>query len=118
MGTASYHPVSSSSPPLLRIIIFFLSLSTVLSQGMKNNQQQNINFREKEKQILDRILGTQYYDRRIRPAGANGTEGPAVVDVNLMFRSFPTISDNKMILAVKELVAWHVQSTGIVDYGR
>lgn len=96
MGTASYHPVSSSSPPLLRIIIFFLSLSTVLSQGMKNNQQQNINFREKEKQILDKILGTQYYDRRIRPAGANGTEGPAVVDVNLMFRSFPTISDNKM----------------------
>jgi anionic glutamate receptor len=43
--------------------------------GMKGNQQQqqNINFREKEKQILDRILGTQYYDRRIRPAGANGT---------------------------------------------
>ncbi|XP_046452192.1 glutamate-gated chloride channel-like isoform X1 [Daphnia pulex] len=66
--------------------------------GMKGNQQQqqNINFREKEKQILDRILGTQYYDRRIRPAGANGTEGPAIVDVNLMFRSFPTISDNKM----------------------
>lgn len=65
----------------------------------------------------------------------NFVEGPAVVDVNLMFRSFPTISDNKMvieidifkfqhfsfsskILAVKELVAWHVQSTGIVDYGR
>lgn len=28
-------------------------------------------------------------------------EGPAVVDVNLMFRGFPTISDNKMVSKIR-----------------
>ena len=37
--------------------------------GFKSHQQ--INFREKEKQLLDKILG--HYDKRIRPAGGNGT---------------------------------------------
>lgn len=37
--------------------------------GFKGHQQ--INFREKEKQLLDKILG--HYDKRIRPAGGNGT---------------------------------------------
>jgi len=60
--------------------------------GFKGHQQ--INFREKEKQLLDKILG--HYDKRIRPAGGNGTDGPTVVDINIMFRSFPAISDNKM----------------------
>ncbi|GBP11620.1 Glutamate-gated chloride channel [Eumeta japonica] len=32
-----------------------------------------INFREKEKQILDQILGPGRYDARIRPSGVNGT---------------------------------------------
>ena len=32
-----------------------------------------VNFREKEKQILDKILGPAHYDRRIRPSGVNGT---------------------------------------------
>ncbi|KAL4705219.1 hypothetical protein ACJJTC_000217, partial [Scirpophaga incertulas] len=32
-----------------------------------------INFREKEKQILDQILGPGRYDARIRPSGINGT---------------------------------------------
>ena len=27
------------------------------------------NFRQKEKEILDRVLGSEGYDRRIRPAG-------------------------------------------------
>lgn len=31
------------------------------------------NVREKEKQILDKILQSNVYDRRIRPSGANGT---------------------------------------------
>lgn len=30
---------------------------------------------------------------------ASVADGAAVVDVNLMFRSFPTISDNKMVSA-------------------
>lgn len=32
-----------------------------------------INFREKEKKVLDQILGTNKYDARIRPSGVNGT---------------------------------------------
>jgi len=32
-----------------------------------------VNFREKEKQILDKILGANHYDRRIRPSGLNST---------------------------------------------
>lgn len=32
-----------------------------------------INFREKEKEVLDQILGQGMYDARIRPSGVNGT---------------------------------------------
>lgn len=32
-----------------------------------------INFREKEKKVLDQILGQGKYDARIRPSGINGT---------------------------------------------
>lgn len=32
-----------------------------------------MNFREKEKQVLDNILGPGRYDARIRPSGENGT---------------------------------------------
>lgn len=32
-----------------------------------------INFREKEKEVLDQILGAGMYDARIRPSGVNGT---------------------------------------------
>jgi len=32
-----------------------------------------VNFREKEKQVLDNILGPGRYDARIRPSGENGT---------------------------------------------
>ena len=32
-----------------------------------------MNFREKEKQVLDHILGPGSYDARIRPSGENGT---------------------------------------------
>ncbi|XP_065340344.1 glutamate-gated chloride channel isoform X8 [Cloeon dipterum] len=32
-----------------------------------------VNFREKEKQVLDQILGPGRYDARIRPSGVNGT---------------------------------------------
>lgn len=35
--------------------------------------QAKTNIREKEKQILDKILQPNLYDRRIRPSGANGT---------------------------------------------
>ncbi|GJQ66820.1 GluCl [Trypoxylus dichotomus] len=56
-----------------------------------------INFREKEKEVLDQILGPGRYDARIRPSGVNGTDGPAIVRVNLFVRSIATISDIKMV---------------------
>lgn len=32
-----------------------------------------VNYREKEKEVLDQILGPGRYDARIRPSGVNGT---------------------------------------------
>ncbi|XP_065165101.1 glutamate-gated chloride channel isoform X3 [Atheta coriaria] len=60
-----------------------------------------VNFREKEKEILDQILGPGRYDARIRPAGVNGTDGPAIVRINLFVRSIATISDIKMEYSVQ-----------------
>ncbi|XP_003702973.1 glycine receptor alpha 1 isoform X4 [Megachile rotundata] len=59
------------------------------------------NFREKEKQVLDNILGPGRYDARIRPSGENATDGPAIVRVNLFVRSIATISDIKMEYSVQ-----------------
>ncbi|XP_073998266.1 glycine receptor alpha 1 isoform X4 [Rhodnius prolixus] len=63
--------------------------------------QPKINYREKEKQVLDQILGPTSYDARIRPSGINGTDGPAIVRVNLFVRSIATISDIKMEYSVQ-----------------
>ncbi|KAH0953344.1 hypothetical protein HN011_003846, partial [Eciton burchellii] len=58
--------------------------------------QVKVNFREKEKQVLDNILGPGRYDARIRPSGENGTDGPAVVRVNIFVRSISKIDDVTM----------------------
>ncbi|XP_063875360.1 glutamate-gated chloride channel-like isoform X2 [Scylla paramamosain] len=58
------------------------------------------NFREREKQIIDEIIGPGNYDKRIRPAGANDT-GPAVVHINIMIRNVQTISDVKMEYSIQ-----------------
>uniref|UniRef100_A0A182VJV7 Uncharacterized protein n=1 Tax=Anopheles merus TaxID=30066 RepID=A0A182VJV7_ANOME len=42
------------------------------SASLANNAK--VNFREKEKKILDQILGAGKYDARIRPSGINGTD--------------------------------------------
>lgn len=46
---------------------------TTLSLGFCRCTQVKVNFREKEKQVLDNILGPGRYDARIRPSGENGT---------------------------------------------
>lgn len=47
-----------------------------------------INFREKEKEVLDQILGQGMYDARIRPSGVNGTgEQTSRLAWFIMFRS-------------------------------
>lgn len=66
--------MSLSSLQLLNFLIFI----SVVALPRRANQKQNgpnkkVNFREMEKQILDKILGPAHYDRRIRPSAANGT---------------------------------------------
>nr|AGW27407.1 glutamate gated chloride channel exon 3delta variant [Bombyx mori] len=51
---------------LVLILSYFTQLAICMNSG-------KINFREKEKQILDQILGPGRYDARIRPSGINGT---------------------------------------------
>ncbi|XP_020294681.1 glutamate-gated chloride channel isoform X7 [Pseudomyrmex gracilis] len=80
--------------PLLVILAVLLHLSRCM-------QQPKVNFREREKQVLDNILGPGRYDARIRPSGENGTDGPAIVRVNLFVRSIATISDIKMEYSVQ-----------------
>ncbi|KAL0112648.1 hypothetical protein PUN28_012135 [Cardiocondyla obscurior] len=63
--------------------------------------QGKVNFREKEKQVLDNILGPGRYDARIRPSGENGTDGPAVVRVNIFVRSISKIDDVTMEYSVQ-----------------
>ncbi|XP_011305255.1 glutamate-gated chloride channel isoform X5 [Fopius arisanus] len=60
-----------------------------------------VDYRSKEKEVLDEILGEKKYDARIRPSGENGTDGPAIVRVNLFVRSIATISDIKMEYSVQ-----------------
>ncbi|CAF4881049.1 glutamate-gated chloride channel isoform X3 [Pieris napi] len=79
---------------LLALVVFYLSHLAQCTNA-------KINFREKEKQILDQILGPGRYDARIRPSGINGTDGPAVVNINLFVRSITTISDIKMEYSVQ-----------------
>ncbi|CAB3363753.1 Hypothetical predicted protein [Cloeon dipterum] len=60
-----------------------------------------VNFREKEKQVLDQILGPGRYDARIRPSGVNGTDGAAIVMVNIFVRSISKIDDVTMEYSVQ-----------------
>ncbi|XP_021920383.1 glutamate-gated chloride channel isoform X3 [Zootermopsis nevadensis] len=78
---------------LLMMLSIFIEI-TWCAQG-------TVNFREKEKQVLDQILGPGRYDARIRPSGINGTDGAAIVRVNLFVRSIATISDIKMEYSVQ-----------------
>ncbi|XP_052130345.1 glutamate-gated chloride channel isoform X2 [Frankliniella occidentalis] len=81
------------------VLLLFLSVVHYSSCNQSKSGVQKVNFREKEKQVLDQILGR--YDARIRPSGENGTDGPAIVRVNLFVRSIATISDIKMEYSVQ-----------------
>ena len=59
--------------------------------------QEQVNYRQEEKRILDRILAQEVYDTRMRPLGINSTDGPTIVNVNLYVRSFEKIDDVKMV---------------------
>ncbi|CAH0731315.1 unnamed protein product, partial [Brenthis ino] len=78
---------------LVLLVLFIIQFATCMNA--------KINFREKEKQILDQILGPGRYDARIRPSGINGTDGPAVVSVNIFVRSISKIDDVTMEYSVQ-----------------
>ncbi|XP_071562563.1 glycine receptor alpha 1 isoform X1 [Temnothorax nylanderi] len=78
-----------------------LLLLAVLLHPSRCTQGGKVNFREKEKQVLDNILGPGRYDARIRPSGENGTDGPAVVRVNIFVRSISKIDDVTMEYSVQ-----------------
>ncbi|XP_008543811.1 glutamate-gated chloride channel isoform X3 [Microplitis demolitor] len=79
--------------PLVVLLIFLVHPSRC-SPG-------KVNYREKEKEVLDDILGEKKYDARIRPSGENGTDGPTIVNVNIFLRSISKIDDYKMEYSVQ-----------------
>ncbi|XP_018378249.1 PREDICTED: glutamate-gated chloride channel isoform X1 [Trachymyrmex cornetzi] len=81
-------------------VLLLLALLAVLLHPSRCTQPK-VNFREKEKQVLDNILGPGRYDARIRPSGENGTDGPAVVRVNIFVRSISKIDDVTMEYSVQ-----------------
>jgi hypothetical protein len=88
--------------------------------GRGSRDKRTVNFRTKEKQILDAVLGGARYDSRIRPAGINGTgefcnpscddgtltdssdpaddKSSTIVNVNIYLRSINDIDDYKMVV--------------------
>ncbi|XP_031638787.1 glutamate-gated chloride channel isoform X5 [Contarinia nasturtii] len=90
--------MSKSKTRTLHCLWLFL-LACLCSASLANNAK--INFREKEKKVLDQILGQGKYDARIRPSGINGTDGPAVVRVNIFVRSISKIDDVTMEYSVQ-----------------
>lgn len=65
---------------------------------MCRSSNTKINFREKEKEVLDQILGPGRYDARIRPSGVNGTG-----EICLFFTSSVVIRLGRSVLELKTL---------------
>ncbi|XP_069688590.1 glutamate-gated chloride channel isoform X1 [Periplaneta americana] len=83
-----------------QLLALLVVLSTLVQISWCN--QGKVNFREKEKQVLDQILGPGRYDARIRPSGINGTaDAPTIVSVNIFLRSISKIDDYKMEYSVQ-----------------
>ncbi|XP_042229949.1 glutamate-gated chloride channel-like isoform X1 [Homarus americanus] len=85
---------------LLLLVFILLSSCCGLAVGSDGSEISSANFRAREKQIIDEIIGPANYDKRIRPAGANDT-GPAIVHINIMIRNVQTISDVKMEYSIQ-----------------
>ncbi|XP_066247587.1 glutamate-gated chloride channel isoform X6 [Euwallacea similis] len=86
---------------LFVLIIFLQAVYVNICWGSQQKNTQKINFREKEKEVLDQILGPGRYDARIRPSGVNGTDGPAIVSINIFLRSISKIDDYHMEYSVQ-----------------
>ncbi|XP_026675695.1 glutamate-gated chloride channel isoform X4 [Diaphorina citri] len=84
---------------LLSLSLFVLYVAQ-LSWCYQSPQGVKINYREKEKEVLDQILGPSSYDARIRPSGENGTDGPTIVHADLLIRNLH-IANDKMEYSVQ-----------------
>ncbi|XP_076182504.1 glycine receptor alpha 1 isoform X1 [Ptiloglossa arizonensis] len=82
-------------------VLKLLVLITVLPHQLRCARSKEGSFRQKEKDVLDDILGPGRYDARIRPSGENATDGPAVVRVNIFVRSISKIDDVTMEYSVQ-----------------
>ncbi|XP_042884812.1 glutamate-gated chloride channel-like isoform X5 [Penaeus japonicus] len=84
----------------LVLLLALLSTLCGVAVGNRSGEISSANFRAREKQIIDEIIGPENYDKRIRPAGTNDT-GPAIVRINIMIRNVETISDVKMEYSIQ-----------------
>lgn len=72
----------------------------VLTSNNKYRCQPKVNYRHKEKEVLDQILGPGSYDARIRPSGVNGTGKIRFeiilfsIHINIMFLLYSTYEQN------------------------
>ncbi|XP_018910630.1 glutamate-gated chloride channel isoform X3 [Bemisia tabaci] len=103
--------------------IFIMLTMCLINSGCfyyRGAQQHKTNYREKEKEVLDQILGPGSYDARIRPSGINGTENnPCNVHINIFFRSISKIEDYHMEYSVQFTFReqWTDERLKFNDYG-
>merc|ERR1719320_980477 len=95
------------------IIIFILFISSNDGRRRRNEKVKRVeNFRQKEKDVLDSILGSKNerghtYDARIRPQSfdpvTNITDpsSSTIVNVNIYLRTINDINDYKMEFAIQ-----------------
>jgi anionic glutamate receptor len=93
--------------PCLSLCLIAVLLGTFLVQIPDTEAQQvrkRLTMRQREKEILDEILGPKY-DTKIRPSPlANSSSGETQVDVNLLLRSVSKIDDFNMEYSVQLLM--------------
>ncbi|KAK1129973.1 hypothetical protein K0M31_019663 [Melipona bicolor] len=75
-------------PGVLKLLVL---LTILLDPSRCEKVGAKVNYREKEKEVLDNILGPGRYDARIRPSGENATErnDDTVLEVTIL-GSLPT----------------------------
>lgn len=86
---------------LIKVFITLFALIAITSPTLVAAQGRRSNIRQREKQLLDQLLGSQY-DTKIRPnALANSSVGETEVAVNLLLRSVSKIDDFNMEYSVQ-----------------
>ena len=58
---------------------YFLHCRCMFGSNRFRQKKEEVNYRFEEKKILDSVLGSEVYDRRIRPSGLNSTGNIALI---------------------------------------